>query len=221
MTSSEDVKSALEWTGLVMEIAQAIGTVMIGLAGFAWSAHEKSATEYNNRRQLMSEAASQIDMDFAMSMFKDRTFEQYSIGEGDFHQILSLRFKFPTVAWHRKCRSRLMVFLETIRPIAHIIGKPDGELAIEGQIDPILFKFRLSMLALGDFWSPQGGLKSMCNDEHREYIREIYGDQYEWHLLCTACSRIGFKGRFVGPWDNDNDDDDPFGKSHTSLEVKV
>merc|ERR1712038_1087160 len=90
------------------------------------------------------------------------------------------------------------IFMETIRPVAHILGQQDGDLAIEGHTDPILFKFRLSMLALGDFWSPQNGLKSSCTDEHRQYIRQLYDDSddgREWYLLCKSLSRIDMDGR--------------------------
>jgi len=75
MSSSENVKNVLEWVGLVMEVAQAVGTLMIGLAGLAWSSQDKKAAEYRNRRQLIAEATSQIDMVFALSVFKDRVFE--------------------------------------------------------------------------------------------------------------------------------------------------
>lgn len=182
-----------------MEVAQAVATIGVAIVGYVYSSEQKKAECYRARRELITEAASQVDMEFAMSVFKDRIFGQYLISEADYSQILSEHIKFPREAWQRKCRSQLMVFLETIRPVCHILGNADGDLALEGHTDPILFKFRLSMLALGDFWSPQKGLKSCCNDDHRSFIRGMYGDDHEWELLCTSLSRIGMKGRLDNP----------------------
>lgn len=199
---SNSVRDTLEWISLFMEVFQAVGTVAIALAGFAFSHQEKKAAEYNNRRALVKEAVEQIDMDYAISVFQDRVFQEYTIGEGDYGVMFSTKIKFPGLAWQRKCRSRLMIFLETIRPCARILGGENGKLAIEGDSDPILFKFRLSIKAIGDFWSPQLGLISACNDEHRNYIRDAYGGSEEWSILCKAIEIIGMKGRLSGPWDN-------------------
>jgi len=87
-----------------------------------------------------------------------------------------------------------MVLLETIRPSMHILGTEGGGFAIEGRNDPLLFKVRLSMIALGEFWSPQGDLKSPCTDEHRQFIRGIYGNDAEWAILCKMLERVGMKG---------------------------
>jgi hypothetical protein len=202
-SSLDNAKDALEITGLVMEVAQALGTILIALGGFAWSSQDKKKQEYNNRRQYIANANSQVEMEYAMSVFKDRVFEEHQLNDGDFQQIFSLKLKFP-VAWQRKCRSRLMVLLETLRPIANLIGTHGGQFAIKCSTDPILFKFRLSMLALGEFWSPQGGLISPCTDDNREYIKSVYGSDEDWHLLCTAATRVGFEyGRFTGPWSKD------------------
>lgn len=199
---SNSVRDTLEWISLFMEVFQAVGTVAIALAGFAFSHQEKKAAEYNNRRALVKEAVEQIDMDYAISVFQDRVFQEYTIGEGDYGVMFSTKIKFPGLAWQRKCRSRLMIFLETIRPCARILGGEHGKLAIEGDSDPILFKFRLSIKAIGDFWSPQFGLISACTDEHRNYIRDAYGGSEEWSILCKAIEIIGMKGRLSGPWDN-------------------
>ena len=199
---SNSVKDSLEWISLFMEVFQAVGTVAIALAGFAFSHQEKKAAEYNNRRTLVKEAVEQIDMDYAISVFQDRVFQEYTIGEGDYGVMFSTKIQFPGLAWQRKCRSRLMIFLETIRPCARILGGDNGKFAIEGDTDPILFKFRLSIKAMGAFWSPQGGLISACNDEHRNYIRNAYGSSKEWSILCKAIEVIGMKGRLSGPWDD-------------------
>ena len=101
MSSSENAKDAIEWIGLTVEIAQAAATLCIAIAGFVYSHRQKKAEEYKARRQLITEATYQIDMGFAMSVFKDRIFESSIISEGDYGQLFSVRIKFPREPWQR------------------------------------------------------------------------------------------------------------------------
>ena len=101
MSSSENAKDVIEWVGLTVEVAQAAATLCIAIAGFVYSSRQKKAEEYKARRQLITQATSQIDMEYAMSVFKDRIFESSNISEGDYSQIFSERIKFPREPWQR------------------------------------------------------------------------------------------------------------------------
>ena len=216
MSSSPSVswKDILEWIRLVAEIATSVATVLIAVVGVVLSSRQRKTTEYNNRRALLKEATSRVDMEYAHDVFQDRSFQKkYAMGEGDYHQIFSNQIQFPREAWHRQCRSQLLIFLETIRPVCHLLA--DQSTVVEGTLDPALFPFRLAMSAMADFWSPSGGLKSPCNDEHRNFIQAKYGDRQEWAILCQALEKVGLEGRLNSPYsDFGHEEDDEIRSWH-------
>ena len=169
-----------EWLSTLtkfFEVLQALGTVAVALIGGLWSGRAQQSESKRERRALIKEASEAIHFDFAMRFFRDRMFGERQVQENDFEKILSSRIKFPPDPWQRSCRSALLVFFETIRPVAHILGAPDGGFALAGKVDPIAFRARLALSALCDFWSPSGGLHSPCTDEHREVRAPKYSDR--------------------------------------------
>ena len=62
----------------------------------------------------------------------------------------------PEEVWHAAARSDFLIFMETLRPCAHLIGDPAaGTMGIENpKVDPICFRLRLTLSALAFWWSP-------------------------------------------------------------------
>uniref|UniRef100_A0A7S4B4W9 Uncharacterized protein n=1 Tax=Chrysotila carterae TaxID=13221 RepID=A0A7S4B4W9_CHRCT len=66
-------------------------------------------------------------------------------------QVLSAKVRHPREPRHRACRSELLVFLESLRPCAHVLGA-SADAVLIGAFDPIASRLRLALSALAHFW---------------------------------------------------------------------
>jgi len=168
MSLSDQVSSSndtLEQLAVAFEVVQGVSTVVIAVVSFVWSRHARRAQRIEAMRDLLRDACREVLLEFALDLFIGRRFVDQSgvaheLSEGDFAQILSTTVLFPPTAWHRACRSRTLLFLESLRPCAHIIGRGDADFAMQDGIDPIVSRLRLALKALADFWSPQVRLRT-------------------------------------------------------------
>ena len=112
------------------------------------------------RRALIKDACAGVDMEFAIGLFQDQTYSHDARTRVEFGQLSPPeRGKAPKIpekttvpdrgplkrydweaifgrsqpfeAWHRHARSAALVFFETLRPCAHLIGGEHGTLGLE------------------------------------------------------------------------------------------
>mmetsp|Transcript_4455 Transcript_4455/g.9728 ORF Transcript_4455/g.9728 Transcript_4455/m.9728 type:complete len:249 (-) Transcript_4455:710-1456(-) len=203
-TDTDDEKFA-EYAGLVLSFTQAASTAAVAAVGAIWSRRQRLAEQREATRIIIREACDGVNLPFAMEFFRNRGYvdpkgTQHPLSEADFQQVLSAKVRHPREPRHRACRSELLVFLESLRPCAHVLGA-SADAVLIGAFDPIASRLRLALSALAHFWSPSDGTFSPCTDEYREFLRSSYGGPEEWRLLCQTASRLGLAGRFTGPWD--------------------
>lgn len=150
----------LEQLAVAFEVIQGVSTVVIAVVSFVWSRHSRRTQRVEAMRTLLRDACSEVLLEFALDFFGNRRFVDsadtvHELSEGDFQQILSTSILFPPTGWHRACRSRVILFLESLRPCTHVLGDGSADFALQGPVDPIVSRLRLALKALADYWSPQ------------------------------------------------------------------
>ncbi|EOD12075.1 hypothetical protein EMIHUDRAFT_357469 [Emiliania huxleyi CCMP1516] len=190
--------AADEWS-LLLSFSQALATAAIAIVGALHTAAQRREQALAQRRSLIREASGEADLCFAQDFFVCRMYRDsdgvHVLQEGDFASILNAKVLFPPTAWHRAARSKLMIFLESIRPSAHLLGGGGPVDCLAGPYDPCVARIRLAMQAMATFWSPQPPLKSPCTDAHRNFIRDSYGGGEEWELVLAMLHHIRLSGR--------------------------
>ena len=95
-------------------------------------------------------------------------------------------------------RQHFIVFLETLRPCAHLFGGPLGAYGLTNpKVDPISFRLRLALTAFAFYWDPKSTpvhalspeaeehRRHNCPDTVKAWIKDAYcgGDEKEWTML--------------------------------------
>ena len=192
------------------------------------------------RRALIKDACAGVDMEFAIGLFQDQTYAHDARTRIEFGQLQPPeRGKAPKIpekttvpdrgplkrydweaifgrsqpfeAWHRHARSAALVFFETLRPCAHLIGGEHGTLGLQNpRVDPACFRLRLTLQALAMYWDPKStranelsqeeieARRDNCTDAIKAFVKDAYadGDEMEWAAFLRMCEAF-VPGRFA------------------------
>ena len=186
---------------LLQQLTYVINTLLlltITIGGYAHAEHVKRQERIAAKRESVEKACERIDMDFAMDLFAEVIFERKTLTAEDFKAVF---YQFARSAeHHRRIRSRLRAFLETLRPALHVLGQHDGN-CLRGPLDPIAFRLRLSLRAFSQFWNEQTRCFDSELDEHvKRELFEWLGGAQDWALLQASLTCVGL-APLAGPWD--------------------
>lgn len=230
----------------VFNILSSVATLVLGFMGFVVSKimqgknmREAMELEYARRRELVKEACAGVRMEFAIGLFQNQSYghperkkivygvamagkppENKEVADAGELKPRDWRLIFgrapPEEVWHAAARSDFLIFMETLRPCAHLIGdgntriaigdgrfaEPTSTMGIENpKVDPICFRLRLTLSALAFWWSPTSSAafelskedieyrQERCSDEMKAWIKAAYcdGDEREWALFVSMC----------------------------------
>jgi hypothetical protein len=183
----------------------------------AKNAREKEAAELAARRASIKEACDGVHMEFALSFLEDQAYEHATRTKTEFvhtpHQH-GQAMTAPTtrqtadyselqeddwlrvfdnhksrLTWHKQARQQFIVFLETLRPCAHLFGGPLGAFGLTNpKVDPVSFRLRLALNAFAFYWDPKTTATHELAPEEEERRRRCCPDAVKAWVKNAYCA---------------------------------
>lgn len=193
----------------ILELVSAAATLAIAIVSYIWNNRSKAEHAMATKRALIKESADKVDVEFALKFFYSHQVvvdnASVNLGVSDFSKILTNTGW--TDAKHKNAQVQLLLFCESLRPIAHVLGSGNPQnnitqMGLSSRVDPIATNARLALQHMQKFFTAAHKTESWISRDMVLGIKTTYceGDEQEWDCLRrTADLLLGTQSSLVVP----------------------
>ena len=171
-----------DYLGALSELFGAVSGAILAYVGYRFSTRQADEEEARWNGHRLWKASNAVDADFAQNFFRHRVFHNTGVGaavtprhltDGDYGNVLDLERPFLPDVQQRLLRTKLVMFVESLRCCAHVmmVGMTEEQRynVWSGRFDPNTTQLRVALVELLSFWHDD----KRCSPKQRLYLRRL------------------------------------------------